>query len=160
MLAQERTVLKWTDGHYAESLFRRVLYQTPKVKLVSELDNDKLAMVAYEFSQSKFETVAEWLCHENYGTWANAAPNVLLDKFFKIDAYVVYKGYRIGIDVTINPDAVKDKLSQMQRMSKTYTKLGIDRVAVCLVKGSMNTDIMTQRLNNIIQTKEVTVQII
>ena len=159
MLA-EKCLAKWTDGHYCESMFRRILYQTPKVKVVTDIDSEKLAVVAWEFSQSRYETVAHYLCHENYGTMTTASPNVVLDKFFKVDALVNFKGYYIGIDVTINPDGVRDKLHQMQKMSNAYTKLGIDRVAVCLVEESIDTDVLEQMLNNIIRNKEVTIQVI
>lgn len=156
MVAQLRNKL---CGHVAEMRVQRTLSLISKVKFVT-IDNNKLDSVAREYNQSRYQTVAEWLCAENYGSWHTSPTQVILDKYYKCDVLVIYKGYYISIDVTVNPNDVTKKQADIKRMSSAYSKLGVDKQVVLLVERDINTVSLTQALDNVIRNKEVTIQVI
>ena len=140
-------------------MVKRILAITPKTKLVT-VNRDKLAIVAKEFNLSRYETVAEFLASDHHMNWQNATSQVLLDQYYKCDVLVCFKGYHISIDVTTDKNKCRDKQRHIQSMSVAYEKLGIDKQVVLLVKGQFDANTLEQMLNNVIRSKEVTIQVI
>lgn len=136
-----------------ESNVRRNILSLNKVKSVLTT-NKQLKAIASQ-RPNKYATV-EWHCvNEGYGNWDTCHPNILLDKFFKCDLVVNYKGWIIGIDVTTdsNPLTINKKRSSMTNMKGLYSELEIDKVAILVTKETDPSKFISV-LDNIIKSND------
>jgi hypothetical protein len=64
-------------------------------------------------------------------------PTELIDKLFGLDIVITYRGWTIGLDITLNPEALGDKLAKLHKLAHAHTELGVDKTAVLLVTGDV-----------------------
>lgn len=145
--------VKQLQGSYVESQVRRAILSLKKVTPVL-MSNQQLKTVASQ-RPLKFQSVSHYLQLEDYGTWDTAHPNTLLDKFYKCDMVVQYKGWTIGIDVTTdsNPLTINKKRSSMTNMKGLYSSLEIDKVAILVTKETDPSKFISV-LDNIIKSND------
>lgn len=69
---------------------------------------------------------------EDY-TFMGVAPEELLDLVFGLDSVFAYKGWVIGVDVTLDEFHVPRKLGKLRAMAHEHALIGIDISVVWLV---------------------------
>ena len=71
-------------------------------------------------------------------TWGEREipPAEYLDKVFGLDVVIQYRGWTLGLDVTLDPFAVESKLQKQDSLSSAYRALGIDKAGVIVADGT------------------------
>lgn len=57
-------------------------------------------------------------------------PSEYLDRVFGLDLVINYRGWLIGLDVTLDPGALAAKQRKQQYLAGAYAKLGLDKWGV------------------------------
>lgn len=57
-------------------------------------------------------------------------PAEYLDKVFGIDVIVEYRGWRLALDITLNPDAIASKSEKLTNYRQSWQRLGCDAAGV------------------------------
>lgn len=57
-------------------------------------------------------------------------PSEYLDRVFGLDMVILYRGWTIGLDVTLDPAALVAKQRKQAYLASAYQKLGLDKWAV------------------------------
>jgi hypothetical protein len=57
-------------------------------------------------------------------------PSEYLDRVFGLDMVILYRGWTIGLDVTLDPSALVAKQRKQAYLASAYQKLGLDKWAV------------------------------
>ncbi len=65
--------------------------------------------------------------------WESISTTTILDYVFGLDQTVNFRGWLIGIDATVNSQAIDDKLAKLNWLKPLWKPLGIDHTAVCLM---------------------------
>ena len=83
--------------------------------------------------------------------WQDVPVSVVLDYVYGIDSLFVFRGWTIGIDVTVNPHAIYDKSVKIQKLKPLWSAIGVDCCAVALVTKSCSVEETTAILRLIIK---------
>jgi len=83
--------------------------------------------------------------------WQNVPASVILDYVYGIDATFTFRGWTIGIDVTVNPSAIADKSEKLKRLTPLWSAVGIDYRAIALIRRSCTIKETTAALRLIIK---------
>lgn len=134
-----------------ESNVRRAILSLNKVNSVLTT-NKQLKAIAQQ-RPNKYATVERHCVNQGYGNWDTCHPNILLDKFFKCDLLINYKGWIIGIDVTTLSDDtdVRAKARQIQSMKRDHDQLGIDIMLVISAQSVPTQAQLVSALDHMIQ---------
>ncbi len=146
-------------GYAGEQMFSRLLLaaRLPRV----EFDSVELIEVAQSFSIGKKRLVQAmpYLLSE-YGRqvgkqfkidWQDVPASVILDYVYGIDSIFNFRGWTIGIDVTVNPEAIYDKSEKLKRLKSLWSAIGIDYGAIALIHRNCTVKETTAALRLIIQ---------
>lgn len=146
-------------GYAGEQMFGRQLKaaRLPRV----EFDSVQLIEIAQSFSIGKERLVyaMPYLLSE-YGRqvgkqfkidWQNVPASVILDYVYGIDNIFNFRGWTIGIDVTVNPNAIADKSVKIQKLKPLWSAIGVDYGAIALISKSRSVRETTAALRLIIQ---------
>jgi hypothetical protein len=95
----------------------------------------QLKSVACDRIPAKRQQKAERYLTETWGE-REVPPSEYLDKVFGLDVVIDYKGWRIGLDVTLDPEAVYSKRRKQQQLMVAYRALGIDKAGVIIADGT------------------------
>jgi hypothetical protein len=93
--------------------------------------------------ETRVSTAESYLLAEA-GTWARVSPHEYLDKVFGLDAVFVYKGKRIGIDITTNPHSYQSKLDKQRKLQKAYRALRLHVVTILVVTPDEPVDLLAE----------------
>ena len=63
-------------------------------------------------------------------SWSNVPAAIILDYIYGIDSVFSYKGWVLAVDVTVNPDSIRDKQGKLEGLAKMWSAIGIDKVAI------------------------------
>ena len=146
-------------GYAGEQIFSRLLLAA-RLQLI-EFDSVQLIEIAQSFPIGKERLVQAmpYLLSE-YGRqagkqfkidWQNVPASVILDYVYGIDSIFNFRGWTIGIDVTVNPEAVYDKSQKLKRLKPLWSAIGIDYGAIALIHGNCTVKETTAALRLIIQ---------
>ena len=72
--------------------------------------------------------------------WQNVPASVILDYVYGIDNLFTFRGWTIGIDVTVHPNAIADKSIKIQRLKPLWSAIGVDYCAIALVTKSCSVE--------------------
>lgn len=146
-------------GYAGEQMFSRLLLaaRLPRVKF----DSVELIEIAQSFSIGKKRLVQAmpYLLSE-YGRqvgkhfkidWQDVPASVILDYVYGIDSIFNFRGWTIGIDVTINSEAIYGKSEKLKRLKPLWSAIGIDYGAIALIHRNCTVKETTAALRLIIQ---------
>ena len=135
------------NGYMGEFSFARLLAAC-KVSQVEFEDSLHLIEVAKQsqIGRDRIQSAKPYLNSE-YGTpirkpdgkyrieldWAQVPAKAILDRVYGLDAVVNFRGWQIGIDVTVNPETLVEKRQKLNWLAPLWKKIGIDYVAVILL---------------------------
>jgi len=74
--------------------------------------------------------------------WESIPNTIILDYIFGLDQTINFRGWLIGIDATVNSQAIDDKVAKLNWLKPLWKPLGIDHTAVCLLR-STGCDLVT-----------------
>jgi hypothetical protein len=89
---------------------------------------EQLQAVAAECVPAGRKATAERYLTEIHG--AHIPPSEYLDRVFGLDLVINYRGWLIGLDVTLDPSALPGKQRKQQYLSDAYARLGLDKWGV------------------------------
>ncbi len=146
-------------GYAGEQMFSRQLKAARLPKI--EFDSVQLIEIAQSFSIGKERLVQAmpYLLSE-YGRqagkqfridWQNVPASVVLDYVYGIDSIFNFRGWTIGIDVTVNPNAIADKNAKIQRLKPLWSAIGVDYCAIALIHKNCSVEETTAALRLIIK---------
>ncbi len=146
-------------GYAGEQIFSRQLKAARLPKI--EFDSVQLIEIAQSFPIGKERLVQAmpYLLSE-YGRqagkqfkidWQNVPASVILDYVYGIDNIFNFRGWTIGIDVTVNPNAIADKSVKIQKLKPLWSAIGVDYGAIALIKESCSVEETTAALRLIIK---------
>ncbi|WP_013325647.1 hypothetical protein [Gloeothece verrucosa] len=137
------------NGFAAEQTFQRLVHNCHKIKTFKLPTSKELINIAISTNIGKRRIIsAVPYLHKEFGIivrnpkteqlnniidWEQIPSTVILDLIFGIDAIVNICGYVVAVDVTANPESVKDKVAKLSRLKPMWSKLGIDQACACLV---------------------------
>lgn len=93
-------------------------------------DLDFLREVAAECVPASRKAEAEYHLTQIHGL--NIPPTEYLDRVFGLDLVIQYRGWCIGLDVTLNAEALAAKQRKQAWLASSYRALGLDKWAVIL----------------------------
>ena len=91
---------------------------------------EQLQEIAAECIPAQRKRTAEHHLTEIHGH--NIPPSEYLDRVFGLDLVIQYRGWLIGLDVTLDPSALAGKQRKQAYLSDAYARLGLDKWAVVL----------------------------
>ena len=146
-------------GYVGEQIFDKQLKaaKLPKVKL----DSLQLIKIAQSLSvgQERIRQAMPYLLSE-YGKqlgkkfiidWQDVPASVILDYVYGVDQLFTFRGWTIGIDVTVNSNAIADKSDKLKRLKLLLSAIGIDFSAIALISKTCTTEETTAALRLIIK---------
>ena len=146
-------------GYAGEQIFDKQLKaaKLPKVKF----DSLQLIKIAQSSSigQERISQAMPYLLSE-YGRqagkqfkidWQNVPASVILDYVYGIDSIFNFRGWTIGIDVTVNLEAIYDKSQKLKRLKPLWSAIDIDYGAIALIHRNCTVKETTAALRLIIQ---------
>jgi hypothetical protein len=90
---------------------------------------------------------------DNNGRMAFVLPDLaelptvtVIDYVLGLDCCIDFFGYRIGIDITVNPSAIAKKLRKKSELKNVYTRLNFDRMVILLVNDSFDAHALESKL--------------
>ena len=83
--------------------------------------------------------------------WQDVPASVILDYVYGIDSLFTFRGWTIGIDVTVNPNVIADKSIKLQRLKPLWSAIGVDYCAIALITKSCSVEETTSALRLIIK---------
>ena len=89
---------------------------------------EELQAVASECVPAGRKATAERYLYEIHGEVI--PPSEYLDRVFGLDLVINYRGWVLGLDVTLDPGALPGKLRKQQYLAGAYAKLGLDKWGV------------------------------
>jgi hypothetical protein len=89
---------------------------------------EELQAIAAECIPAGRKATAERYLTEIHG--AHIPPSEYLDRVFGLDRVITYRGWVIGLDVTLDPGALEGKQRKQAYLSDAYAKLGLDKWGV------------------------------
>jgi hypothetical protein len=89
---------------------------------------EELKAVAAECIPAGRKATAERYLQEIHGE--HIPPSEYLDRVFGLDRVITYRGWVIGLDVTLDPGALEGKQRKQAYLSDAYAKLGLDKWGV------------------------------
>lgn len=150
-------------GYAGEQIFDKQLKaaKLPKVKL----DSLQLIKIAQSSSigQERISHAMPYLLSE-YGKqwgkkfiidWQDVPASVILDYIYGVDQLFAFRGWTIGIDVTVNPNAIADKSDKLKRLKPLLSAIGIDFSAIALISKNCTAQETTAALRLIIKGASV-----
>ena len=70
----------------------------------------------------------------------------ILDRVLGLDYCVEFFGYRIGIDVTVNPNTEVRKLRKKRELASVYSHLGFDKIIILVVNETFDFQVLEAKL--------------
>lgn len=89
---------------------------------------EELQAIAADCVPAGRKATAERYLTEIHGL--NIPPSEYLDRVFGLDLVISYKGWLIGLDVTLDPNALPGKQRKQAYLASAYARLGLDRWGV------------------------------
>jgi hypothetical protein len=89
---------------------------------------EELKAVAAECIPAGRKATAERYLQEIHGE--HIPPSEYLDRVFGLDMVITYRGWTIGLDVTLDPQALAAKQRKQQYLAGAYSRLGLDKWGV------------------------------
>lgn len=89
---------------------------------------EQLQAIAAECIPAGRKATAERYLQEIHGEVI--PPSEYLDRVFGLDLVIQYRGWVIGLDVTLDPGALPGKQRKQAYLSDAYAKLGLDKWGV------------------------------
>lgn len=89
---------------------------------------EQLQEIAAECIPAGRKATAERYLQEIHGE--HIPPSEYLDRVFGLDMVITYRGWVIGLDVTLDPGALAGKQRKQQYLAGAYAKLGLDKWGV------------------------------
>jgi hypothetical protein len=86
---------------------------------------EQLQAVAAECIPAQRKATAESYLYQIHGEVI--PPSEYLDRVFGLDLVITYRGWTIGLDVTLDPSALPGKLRKQQYLAGAYSRLGLDK---------------------------------
>lgn len=84
---------------------------------------------------------------------ATYSDNCLVDRVLGLDAVVNYKGWVIGIDVTLDPSAVQQKSEKLDSLAIAHRELGIDLTMVVVVNRNLDATVLQSLIREAIASR-------
>ena len=78
----------------------------------------------------------------------------LQDIAFGLDICILWKGYRVGIDVTVNPTAIGKKIAQKEAIADCYERVGLDLVLILEVNQKPTTALLCDAIRTAVRSGE------
>ena len=143
-------------GYLEEVRFSKQLSQLPLVKHFA-LDTRTLIKAAQssEIGRRRLELARPHLV-ASYGVpsklderyylqfdWHSLPASVILDLVFGIDRTFSFLGYHCGIDITLNPHKLSQKVAKLRWLRPLFKAVGIDKTAVVLIDSDGETNLKT-----------------
>jgi hypothetical protein len=91
---------------------------------------EELQAIAAECIPAQRKATAESYLHQIHGECI--PPSEYLDRVFGLDLVINYRGWLIGLDVTLDPVALPGKRRKQAYLADAYQKLGLDKWSVIL----------------------------
>ena len=150
-------------GYAGEQIFDKQL----KAAKLSKVKFDSLQLIkiaqSSSIGQERISHAMPYLLSE-YGKqcgkkfiidWQDVPASVVLDYVYGIDQLFTFRGWTIGIDVTVNPNAIADKSDKLKRLKPLLSAIGIDFSAIALISKTCTTEETTVALRLIIKGSTV-----
>jgi hypothetical protein len=77
--------------------------------------------------------------------------SIATDMILGLDQVVNYMGHLIGIDITINPEAIGKKLYKKEELANIYKDFELDHVVILLVSKPFTTEALEKTIKEIIK---------
>jgi hypothetical protein len=100
-----------------------------KARLVY-FSTEQLQAVAAECIPAQRKATAESYLYQIHGEVI--PPSEYLDRVFGLDLVINYRGWVIGLDVTLDPQALAAKQRKQQYLAGAYSRLGLDKWGVII----------------------------
>lgn len=131
-------------GYAGEQIFDRQLKSARLQKI--EFDSVELIKIAESLpvGRERITQAMPYLLSE-YGKqlgkkftidWQNVPACIILDYVYGIDSLFTFRGWTIGIDITVNPNAIADKNAKIKRLKPLWSAIGVDYGAIALIRRS------------------------
>jgi hypothetical protein len=91
---------------------------------------EQLQEIAAECIPAGRKATAERYLQEIHGEYI--PPSEYLDRVFGLDLVIQYRGWVIGLDVTLDPSALAGKQRKQQYLAGAYSRLGLDKWGVII----------------------------
>ena len=146
-------------AYAGEQIFNQQLKASRLQKI--ELNSIELVKIAQSLSVGKerLDQAMPYLLSE-YGrqiekqfviNFQDVPASVILDYVYGIDNLFTFRGWTIGIDVTVNPHAIYDKSVKIQKLKPLWSAIGVDYCAIALITKSCSVEETTAILRLIIK---------
>jgi hypothetical protein len=89
---------------------------------------EQLQAIAADCIPAQRKATAESYLTQIHG--GSIPPSEYLDRVFGLDMVILYRGWTIGLDVTLDPAALVAKQRKQAYLASAYQKLGLDKWAV------------------------------
>jgi hypothetical protein len=89
---------------------------------------EELQAIAADCIPAQRKATAESYLTQIHGE--HIPPSEYLDRVFGLDMVILYRGWTIGLDVTLDPAALVAKQRKQAYLASAYQKLGLDKWAV------------------------------
>lgn len=76
------------------------------------------------------------------------------DIAFGLDICILWKGHRVGIDVTVNPSAIDKKIAQKEAVADCYERVGLDLVLILEVTKAPTTALLCDAIRTAVRSGE------
>lgn len=91
---------------------------------------EDLQAIAAECIPARRKAEAEYHLTQIHGN--HIPPSEYLDRVFGLDLVIQYRGWIIGLDVTLDPQALPGKQRKQAYLAGAYARLGLDKWGVIL----------------------------
>ena len=89
---------------------------------------EQLQEIAAECIPAQRKATAESYLYQIHGE--HIPPSEYLDRVFGLDLVINYRGWLIGLDVTLDPQALAAKQRKQAYLAGAYSRLGLDKWGV------------------------------
>jgi hypothetical protein len=146
-------------GYAGEQIFDRQLKAAKLQKIKFNATELIITAQSLPVGQERIRQALPYLLSE-YGKqmgkkfmidWQDVPASAILDYVYGIDSLFTFRGWNIAIDVTVNPNAIIDKSTKIQRLKPLWSAIGIDYGAIALIHRNCTVKETTAALRLIIQ---------
>lgn len=96
-------------GDHLESQVKHRIKQVPR--LTSWTKETTTEYLTQRAIRTKRLASVTKVCVKEWGSWAETPLSTLLDWYWGVDAPILYRGYTMAVDITIDPDKLSDKVT-------------------------------------------------
>jgi hypothetical protein len=157
------------NGYAAECMLDNAIQRSKKIHaydfdsevLASAIESDPAGLKHFEIAKPFLSAEFAVISVDERGRKLPVLPtlNVLpaiavIDYALGLDCCLEVFGYRIGIDVTVNPNSITKKLRKKRELTNVYKKLRFDKIVILVVENTFDSQVLESSIKTVKNSNE------